>query len=243
MKRTRLLLGILTFWAYAAINPAFSQSKINVDSLTAVLNKYPKDDTVKAKLLIALSDALIRVKSKEGIVYSDKALAILENLNALELKADALSSKAQHLKELFSRTEAFELSNKALSIYEPLRRLRKMATLHLLLANIYGGRKDTENGVKQCERATVLSEQIGDKTIKVAALNELGLVYVGAGDRIKTITCHEQAADLAKTIRDTKGEAVAYGNLGLNHQILGNYIKAVDYLQKAIRLNETLVNE
>lgn len=200
-------------------------------------------------ILEGLRDYFSKKEGVEVVGIATKraeVIALLEAQAVDILVSDVLTDEELGLElfeEIRSRTEAFELANKALAIYEPLRRLRKMATLHLLLANIYGGRKDTENGVKQCERATVLSEQIGDKTIKVAALNELGLVYVGASDRKKDISCHEQAADLANKYNDKKGEAVAYGNLGLNHQILGNYTKAVDCLQKAIRLNESLGNE
>jgi signal transduction histidine kinase len=242
-KQTLLKWSILAFLTFAAINPTFSQSKINVDSLTDVLNKYPKDDTGKAKLLITLSDALTRVNAKEGIAYSERALAIAENFQNSELKADALFVKARHLKDQFKRTESLDLAKQALDIYEPLRRLKKMADIHILLANIYADKADVANGKKQCELAIALSEQIGDWGIKIAALNGLGLVYMGASGHKSAIPYLEQSADLAKKQHDTKGEAIASGNLGLCHIFLGNYTKAIDYLQSAVRLNESIGNE
>jgi tetratricopeptide (TPR) repeat protein len=198
---------------------------------------------VKAKLLIQLSDALIKADAKEGVAYSDKALAILEKFPVAELKADALYAKAEHLKDMSKRTEAFELANKALDIYEPLRRYKKMAHVHLLLSNIYAGRTDIENGKKQCELAIALAEKIGDMPIKINALNAIGVVYMGGSDYKSGIPYYEQAADLAHKYGEKRGEAIALGNLGFCHFNLGNYTKAIDYQQKALRMNENIGND
>ena len=242
MKQLRLLLSLLTLWAYAAINPTFSQP-INIDSLKNVLNKYPKEDTVRAKLLIELSNTLIKADAKEGIANSDKALTILEKFPVAELKADALYAKAEHLKDMSKRTEAFELANKALDIYEPLRRFKKMARVHLLLSNIYAGRTDIENGKKQCELAIALAEKVGDMKIKIDALNAITVVYMGVSDYKSGIPYSEQAADLAHKYGEKKGEAIALGNLGFCHFNLGNYTKAIDYQQKGYRMNESIGND
>ncbi|MEY3127223.1 MAG: hypothetical protein RL273_1396, partial [Bacteroidota bacterium] len=45
MKKIVLLFATLVIFSQ---NNLFSQAKKNIDSLTAVLNKYPKEDTVKA---------------------------------------------------------------------------------------------------------------------------------------------------------------------------------------------------
>lgn len=243
MKRLLLQLTLLVLLSFTASTPAFAQAISKVDSLTAILHKYPKEDTIRAKLLIELSNILIKVDIKEGLICSDKALTILEKFPVAELKADAFYTKAEHLKELSRRTEAFELANKALEIYEPLHRLKKMANVHLLLSNIYAGRTDIENGKKQCERAIALAEQIGDMRIKVDALNAIGVVYMGSSDYKASVPYHEQAADLALKYQDKKAEAISLGSLGFCHFNLGNYTKAIDCQQKALRINENVGND
>lgn len=241
-KQTLLKWSMLAFFAFVAINPACAQSKINVDSLTAVINKYPKEDTVKAKLLIALSDALVIVNAKEGIAHSEKALTIAENFHNDELKADALYMKAQHLKDQNNRSESLDLAKQALGIYESLKRIKKMADANNLLGRIYDIRSDLSNGKKHFETAIALSEQIGDMKMKIAALNGLGVIYIGVDDNIAA-NYHEQSVNLAQKHHDLKGEALAVSNLGLCHYRLGNYTKAVECLQKALRINQNIKNE
>lgn len=94
MKKIVLLFATLVVFCQ---NNLFSQAKKNIDSLTAVLNKYPKEDTVKARMLIDLSGALMKVDYQAGMAYCEKALVIAENFNALLQKADALFVKGWHL--------------------------------------------------------------------------------------------------------------------------------------------------
>ena len=241
-QRIRFILTGLTFLVFVATNPAFSQAQSSRDSLTALLNKYSKEDTVKAKLLIALSDALTRVNTKEGIAYSDKALMIAEKFNHIELKADALFVKAQHIKDLFKRPESLDLAKQALGIYESLQRAQKTAATHNLLGRIYDNRGDFKNGKKHYEQALALSEQIGDREIKVAVLNGLGVIYIGVDDNI-AVSYNEQSIRLAQKQRDLKGEALSLGSVGLCHYRLGNYTKAVETLQRALRINENIKND
>ncbi len=159
LKTSALLWATLTFLAVVA-NPAFSQSNSRADSLKTVLNNYPKEDTLKAKLMIALSDALIRVNAKEGIAYSEKALAIAENFKDIELKADALFVKAQHFKDQLKRTETLDLAKQALGIFESLQRIKKMADANNLIGRIYDNKGDFANGKKHFDSAIALSDQI-----------------------------------------------------------------------------------
>jgi tetratricopeptide (TPR) repeat protein len=237
-KKTIFPKIILAFFAFIITNPSFSQS--NIDSLVAVLNKYPKADTVKAKLLIALSDALEKVDAKKGVAYCDKALAILENLPALELKADALASKAQHLKDLAKRSEALDLAEKALKIYEQLNRTVKVAEVCNILGKIYDDESDLETGKKYYERALALSEQAGGMQVKMIALNGLGLISLSASNYKTAILNFEQELALGRIHNDPKAEARGLGNLGYSYYLLGNYVKAIDYLKKALSLNESL---
>jgi tetratricopeptide (TPR) repeat protein len=158
MKQLRLLFVVLTLWANAAINPAFSQSNSNVDSLKAVLSKYPHEDIEKAKLLVKISEAFLATNAKEGIVYSNKALDLLEKFDLPELKADALRAKAAHLRDNNKLNEALDLANKVLEIYEQLNLTQKIAATHNTVGNIYYRKSDSKNAIKHLERALVLSE-------------------------------------------------------------------------------------
>jgi tetratricopeptide (TPR) repeat protein len=235
-----LLRIILFFFIFVATNSAFSQSKINVDSLTAVINNYPKEDTVKVKMMLALSEALIRVNAKEGITYSENALAIAENYNAPELKADALYFKARHLELTSKYNDALDLALKSLEIYEQLRGTKKIAAAHNLLGRIYYDKNDFENTKKYYELALSISESIGDIKNKTVALIGLGSFYSESSDFTKAITHYEQALALTQSSHDIALESNVLGSIGNNYFKQSNFTKSLEYAQKSLRINESI---
>jgi tetratricopeptide (TPR) repeat protein len=233
---------MLAFSSFAAINPAFSQSKPNVDSLTAVLNKYPKEDTVKAKLLIALSEATLDVNIDKSLMYSDNALSIITNFNAPELKADALMAKASCLNKLNKYTEIIELANNALAIYERLRLVPKIASTYRELGLTYMRKLDTENAIKRYERSLALGEQTGDESIKMKSLRGIGKVYLVINNFKKANNCYEQALVLAQKLNDREEEAIILSDLSTSYYTENNFTKSLEYVQRAIIINENRGN-
>jgi tetratricopeptide (TPR) repeat protein/two-component sensor histidine kinase len=241
LKLTTALFILLPFLVFTATFPVFSQSNSKVDSLTAILNKYPKEDTVRARLLIELSEVYEKVNPKEGVASSNKALAILENFSVPELKADALSIKALHLKDQVKRDEALDLALQALKIYEQLNLPKKIADVYNVLGKIYDDETDFENGKKYYERALALGEQTGDMFVKMKALNGLGLISLSSNNYKDAILKFEQQLEIGRQYNNTQKEiARGWGNLGYSYYLLGSYTKAIDYLQKALALNQNL---
>lgn len=238
----RKILLLWTLCAVFAQHDLFSQGKVNVDSLTAALNIYPKEDTVKVKMLLTLSKALRKTSRKDGINYIEKALTILDNVNHDELKADALRQKADYLRNTGKYDEAFIFASKSLEMYEQLRNIQKMAILHNLLAVIYTDKTDRENAKKQYEHSLLLCEQVGDMKTKMSSLNGLGILYTQLNDHKKAMSCYEQALELAQKNNDASAQSALLGTLGDMHDRLGNYAMAIDYLQKSLKINERIGN-
>ncbi len=242
MKRIALLLMSL-FLIFITPRELFSQSKFNIDSLSTVLRKYPKDDTVKAKLLIALSDELIKVDYKEGIAYSDKALAILTSFDAPQLRADAFYTKARHLESIGQYAEAITLAQKALALYEALQQIKPMASIHTLLGTIYFDKYDAKNATLHAEQALALFEKINNEKGKGRNFYAIANIYNSLlDDYKKAIFYFEKAVEIAQKQKDRSGEARAFTGLGIANYKLGNYIKAVEYTQQGLRINEAKEN-
>jgi tetratricopeptide (TPR) repeat protein len=240
MKRIVLLFSFFTSFA---TNTSFSQAKLNVDSLTNVLNKHAKDDTAKVKILIALSDVLIKVDYKEGISYSEKALVILEKINAPELKANALHAKARHLESIGQYAEAIDLEQKALVIYNQLNNIKKTASVHTLLSTIYHDKSDAVNAKKHYEIALTLCEQIDNEKGKGRNFYAMGNILNSLLDDYKqAITYYEKALSIAQEINDKNAVARAFTGLGSAYYKLGDYVKAIEYTQKGLRINENAGN-
>ncbi len=235
--KTNLLF--LVFFIFFNPDKNFSQSKLNIDSLTSVLNKYQKEDTVKAKMLIVLSDDLIRVDYKEGIPYCEKALAILEKYDAPELKADALHTKARHLESIGQYAEAIDLEQKVLVIYEELKRTKKIASVYTLLGTICHNKSDAVNAKKYFELALNLYEQIDHIKGKGRNYYTMGNVLNTLLDDYKqAIIYYQKALTIAQEIKDKNAEARAFTGMGSAYYKLGDYIKAIEYTQKGLRINE-----
>jgi tetratricopeptide (TPR) repeat protein len=244
LKQITFSLFILVFWAFVAINSVFSQSTTNVDSLKAVLNKYPKEDMTKAQLLITLSDALIEKNSfKEGLVYSEQLLGLAEKLNLLELKGDAFYEKARHLSRDTQLNDAFDLAEKALSIFEQLHLSKKMAETHQVLGRIYTLKSDRENAKKHLERSVALSEQINDISNKMKATAALGFLFRYLyNDYDKARFFSEQALAIAYKIKDRKHEALILSEIASIYYDQDNLPKAIEYEQKALKIYESMQN-
>jgi signal transduction histidine kinase/tetratricopeptide (TPR) repeat protein len=239
-KSTALLWAMLTFSTFVVTNPVFSQSTTNVDSLTALLDKYPKEDTVKAKLLIAISEAQnIKWNYKEALANSDKALGILAKFDALELKADALKAKAISLIEDID-DKAIDVAQKHLVVCKQLNRPQKMTEAHNLLGQIYTYRYDIENAKKHYDSAFVLSKQIDNIKLKCNILYELSHCYHHLTDYKQQIICLEIMFELAQKNNNKDDQSMAIGDMGLAYKLLGDNIKAIDCLQKAMRIDESI---
>ncbi|MFN0202228.1 MAG: tetratricopeptide repeat protein [Bacteroidia bacterium] len=241
----KILLLFVCFGIFTVQNKLFSQAKIkiNVDSLTNLLNQYPKEDTTKVKMLITLSKALTRVDIEKGIAYSEKAIAIAENLNAPKLTADALLSKAWHLESKSKYEEIITLTDKCLKIYEPLSCIKEITDIHNLLGTVYSRKQDAENGVKHFELAIALCEQMGSLKEKGRTLGNLSIVYSKLlNDPQKAIHCSEQALEIAQKCKDRTGESYALGSLSALSTQTGDYTKAIEYTHKALSINEFMKN-
>ncbi|MBL7817561.1 MAG: tetratricopeptide repeat protein [Saprospiraceae bacterium] len=237
----KILLLVATF-AFVAIDAAFSQSNVKIDSLTALLNKYPKEDTVKARLLIELSAAWLNNSSVEGVVCSDKALAIIANFNAPELKADALKAKATVLLRYSKPNEALELAQKAFEIYVSLRQTLKIAAAHVTLGLIQTKKANYEVALKHFESALALNEPIGNLRIQIDILNGTGIIYASKSNFQKAISYYEQALALARQLNDPYLEAISLGYIGVAYGNKNDCSQSKTYFEKALTLNERLKN-
>ncbi|MBL7813613.1 MAG: tetratricopeptide repeat protein, partial [Saprospiraceae bacterium] len=242
MLNVKQILLLVVAFTFVAIDAAFSQSNVKIDSLTALLNKYPKEDTVKARRLIELSETTLDVNANESLVYSDKALAIVANFKVHDIKADALRAKAECLTRFEKYTEALDLTLKALEIYEQLRSTPKIARAHNLLGLIYSRKSDYDKATKQFERSMTLSEQIKNVQTKMESLNGMGSVYSQLSNYKKAIVYYEQALDLAQRFNDPKTEAISLGYLGIAYFNRKNHTQSIEYLQKAVIINESINN-
>jgi CHAT domain-containing protein len=86
------------------------------------------------------------------------------------------------------------------------------------------------------QRSLKLAEQLGDKSVVPAVLNNVGLVLSGQGNYAQALESFQKSLLLS----EQQGTSIArvLNNLGLVHFLQGNYAQALQYFQKGLTLKE-----
>ena len=65
-----------------------------------------------------------------------------------------------------------------------------------------------------CERGLAICREVGERNWEAAALDSLGLIHDGLGDRDRAVECYEQAAAIYRDLGDRFNEADTLMSLG-----------------------------
>lgn len=100
-----------------------------------------------------------------------------------------------------------------------------------------------KNGIKKFEEAVALFRSLGQTLPgEASAVNSIGEIYFGFGERQKALEYFTQALALRRSLKDVGGEALALNNLGVVTQALGNMQKALEYFTQALPLHRATGN-
>jgi CHAT domain-containing protein/tetratricopeptide (TPR) repeat protein len=88
--------------------------------------------------------------------------------------------------------------------------------------------------------AAVLFHELGDKTAEASAINDIGAVYDGLGEKQKALEYLNQALPLRRAVGDRQGEATTLNNLGAVRRSLGDVREAVTYYEQSLAITRSL---
>lgn len=234
MKKISSILFILLF-----VVSAFAQGKVNTDSLIRVAEQYPKDDTVKVKIWLKISEALVKVNATQGLEYANKAL---EKLPAPALKALALVLKGRHLESQGKCREAIVVETQSAEIYESLHDKKGQAIAEACLGSAYLYLSEAQTAKQHNEKSLTLYEQIGDKNGITAPLMGLGNIMNFMGDYAAAITFFDRIIQIEGANQNLKTLARTLSNKAISYNSMGEYNKSIECVQKALRINESIGN-
>jgi len=147
-----------------------------VDSLERAL-KNAKNDTVKIKLLIQISDSYLKSDNKKALEYAQKAEEINIKRGTDKYKAQAYRQISLCNHELFNIDEALKNIEKAITIYKQIKDEIGLVDSYNIKGSILGSKAEFTKAVEIYNLAIALATKLDYKSGLSQSYISLGLTY------------------------------------------------------------------
>ena len=238
------LAGVVALWSEKSPNLAsfkqslqqqFANEELHHGGPAITRVKVEKD---RAGLQAAVAQTSINLKDRR---QSDRRLIVnfelVKEAGAWKVWrcAPAAEDLAGALVKMDGQTERMKL----------LAREKELATVELGRALLTQGEGLSNQGlferaVEMYELALHLAEQLGEKSLTVAALHALGKVDETRENFPQAMERYQQSLKIAEEIADRLGMARALNDLGNVHDAQGNYTEAARRYQQSLKIAEDL---
>ncbi len=230
MYKKKILVIILFI---ISISLATGQSS-KTDSLLLKIGQV-KEDTVKVKLLLSLSDNYLSISEMDSSVfYAEKALNLSEKNNYTY----GIIESAYSLGIIYYYKSFFKISEKYFKLSLEKSKLINNIYYQINSYNTLGVVNDSKgNYSKALEyyfKALAISEDEVDEKSKGQIYNNIGLIYMQNKDYKNAEKYLKKSYDLSKANNDESGIASYYINYGLILFEKGKYDEALSYFKKAL---------
>lgn len=115
---------------------------------------------------------------------------------------------------------------------------RELAMSYSTLAGLYMTSSHPRQSIEWAAKAIRLAGEVGDESVKVHAMNSIGVSLVVLGETKPGIEHLERSLELAKRAGLPLDAVRAYGNLALDWSLLGDFRRAAGLLREGISFAE-----
>lgn len=106
-----------------------------------------------------------------------------------------------------------------------------------------GTLESLKSAIRKFEEATALFHSLGGlQPGEASAINNIGEIYFGFGERQKALEYFKQGLALRRSLKDQAGEALMLNNVAVATQALGNMQQALEYFNQALVLHRATGN-
>lgn len=239
----RKILLLWTLCAVFAQHDLFSQGKVNVDSLVNVLNKYPKEDTVKVKMLLDLASEYQKSDTKKAKEYAETATKISEQLQYDFWLGKSYFAQSDVLYRTGDLEDAKHYCQKAISLFEKSNKYPNeigSCITSLGLIAVQGG--DFMAALKYYKSALSIFETTQNIKMQVKVTVATGIANFFLGDYEKALALYKKVITKSESLNDSLTLRSLYSNTALAYYRLGNYTLGLEYSFKAMRVAERAGN-
>ncbi len=239
MKK-KLFLLILSISLFAVSNIA--QNADN-DSLLNLI-RQDKQDTLKAKHLIAYARNMAYINPDTAIILCKEALQLVtpvtspefSNVKAgtevyaielIRLKAIGSLGNCYFMKSDFFK--ALECYTQALKIAEKLNHKKSIAAYSGNLGNVYSLQGNYPKALDYLSKALKINEELNDQGGVATTLLNIGSIYLYLEDYEKSLQYDLKALKLSEKTDNNKIKETVLGNIGIIYRHQGKYEDAMKY--------------
>jgi len=251
MKKALFLL-IFTIHCSLFTVHCFSQDPHLIDSLETQLKKHNAtklalgknspmmNDTLMAKVLIALSQAYWGYNPEKAMDYARKALALSEQIGLKKGMANAYNSMGVIYDQKGDYYTALEFHKKALKIREEIGFKKGIAGSYNNIGHIYWRQGNYSETLKNYFASLKIREEIGDKKGISSSYNNIGNIYYIQGNYPEALKNYIASLKISEETGDKEGIANSYNNNGVIYEKQGNYPEALKNYFAALKISEEI---
>lgn len=240
--------------AYAQKN---NQSQ-KVDSLLALNQLHPQQDSVKVMLLEQIYKGYLKLKDANKFEeYVDKTVALAQKLKLRNISGFALYRRAKfyHGKTIFVKSEKYYYL--AITEFELAKNLDMVGGTYLNLGALYTAIPDYAKCLEVNQKAIAIYEKLGDESDLASCYTNLSAVYQSLGDHSQSLVYLNMALKIfANENAQSRGVAVVNELIGTAYyeadpsdlEKMGILPKdrlnvALQYYQKSLKVADYLNDE
>ena len=205
------------------------------DSLQHKLNNAP-NDSVKAKTLLDIGEAIEATSIEKSFEYYQRALALSSKIKNNHLLLTSLNDIGVCYIESNKMDSAIIIFEEAIPVARLLHDTLKVARITANIGNVYLHKKDRVKAIEYYLQSVRLWETCADQNRLPALYSNIGWLFTEQKEYDKAIEYGNKAYELAKKIKDGYSEVNALLNLSGAYSDLNQYDKQYELLQKALPL-------
>ena len=217
------------------------QGRKLIDSLQAVLTNQMAD-TIRIRVLCALSDQLSSINPDSGINYARQALSLATH-NGAELdqaKAYVELGSCHYYQSDYKAALAYW--NAALALYRRMGDQQGILRVVGNIGSVHNNEGDYSAALSSFFEALRAAEALGDRNSIAINLGNLGSTYEYLKAPEKALEYDRQAINIFTSLSDRQAIAIYLGNMGNAFSDLKNYSAAIRCLDSARRVDSALGN-
>jgi signal transduction histidine kinase/DNA-binding response OmpR family regulator len=227
-----IILLLLPFHLLAGL-----RGQLLIDSLLAQLG-LTKNDTVKCKLLNAISVEYIGVDPEYGVKYATRGLELAKKMNFQQAIALSYSTLSQHYLQQGNNPLAMQAALEALKRFEQLKDDWNVANNLFVISYVYRLQKNNLKAFDYTQKYITRCKKIDNENMLCLGLGNLGGIYEDMKVFDSALIYDLQAVALSEKYGDVRNAAVYLNASGNVYRELHRYNEALRNLYKALRTDE-----
>ncbi len=211
-----------------------------IDSITGLITNHPKDDTLKVRLLILLSNSYTKVNATKGIELAERSLAICKKYNYTKLHCEALNSLGDNYYSKNEIPKAMEYLSQGLYLSDSIKYDFGLGINFLSISDILLRKGEILKAREYLDKAFLIFKRLNFKEYIARTYNKYGHLENSLSNYKEAVIHFKSSLKLNEEIGNMSAMAINLGNLGTIYSNLSNDSAALNTLWEAYYINVKL---